>query len=116
MNIKKRLLFLIHVIIILLFLLTSCSVLKPANSHISKNTGNPMEPTRQISRVYPVKRDPRRYLDSNKRKKKRWTKTRQIPGSDCPWDRSFTSSAERKVKHKEKRAKAKLKREIRRER
>ena len=75
-----------------------------------------MEPTRQISRVYPTKRDPNRYLNNNKRKKKVWTKTRQIHGTDCPWDRSYTSTAEQKVKHKEKKAKRKLKRQIRRER
>ena len=113
---KKWYTLLFYYLVIFLFLTNSCSILKPANPHISKNTGNPMEPTRQISRVYPGKRDPKRYLDNNKRKKKVWTKIHQIPGTDCPWDKSFTSSAERKVKNKETKAKRKLKRQIRRER
>lgn len=101
--------------VLMILFLSSCSLLQPQNPHINKNTGNPMEPSRQISRVYPARRDANRYLDSNKKKKKKWTKIRQIHGFDCPWDKSYTSSADKWIKFKLSRTKAKLKRQIRRE-
>jgi hypothetical protein len=112
MNQIRRLIFISVTSIIILFL-SSCSLLKPANPHLSKNTGNPMEPTRQISRVYPPRRDANRYLDSNRKKKKNWTKIRQAYGFDCPWDKSFTSTAERRIKCRLRRTKAKLRRQAR---
>ena len=112
MNQNQRLHLLSVTFVIILFL-SSCSLLKPANPHASKNTGNPMEPTRQINRVYPPKRDANRYLDSNKKKKKNWTKIRQAYGFDCPWDKSYTSTAERRIKCRLRRTKAKLRRQSR---
>jgi hypothetical protein len=114
MDRKRARIFLLVSFFLNFIFLSSCSVIQPGNPHKSPNKGNPMEPTRQISRVYPTKRDANRYLDSDKKKKKRWTKVRQISAFDCPWDRSFTSSAEKKVKCKLHRTRAKLKREIKR--
>lgn len=109
----RRLIILSATIIIIILFLSSCSLLKPANPHVSENTGNPMEPTRQINRVYPARRDANRYLDSDKKKKKNWTKIRQNYGFDCPWDKSYTSTAERRIKCRLRRTKAKLRRQAR---
>ena len=113
---NRPLIFLPATFVLMILFLSSCSMLQPQNPHVSKNTGNPMEPTRQINRVYPASREANRYLDSNKKKKRKWTKIRQIHGFDCPWDKSYTSSADKRIKCKLRRTKAKLKRQSRRNR
>ncbi|MFO7658331.1 MAG: hypothetical protein R6W78_14830 [Bacteroidales bacterium] len=102
--------------LIMLLVLSSCSVITPTNPHMHKNTGNPMEPTRQISRVYPEKQNSNRYLNNNKKKKQSWTKINQVPGFDCPWDKSYHSTAEKKIQKKLNKSKAKLKKEVKKNR
>ncbi|MBN2611521.1 MAG: hypothetical protein JXB00_08195 [Bacteroidales bacterium] len=107
---------LFYISLITLLVLSSCSVIKPRNPHMHKNTGNPMEPSRQISRVYPEKRDTNRYLNNNKKKKQKWTKIRQVPGFDCPWDKSYYSTSEKKIQKKLNKSKAKLKKAMKKNR
>ena len=111
---NRRLIFLPAIFVSMILFLSSCSLLQPPNPYVSKNTGNPMEPTRQINRAYPASRGANRYLDSNKKKKRKWTKIRQVYGFDCPWDKTYTSTADKKIKCKLRRTKAKLKRQTRR--
>jgi hypothetical protein len=111
---NRRLIFLPAIFVSMILFLSSCSLLQPQNPYVIKNTGNPMEPTRQINRAYPASRDANRYLDSNKKKKRKWTKIRQVYGFDCPWDKTYTSTADKKIKCKLRRTKAKLKRQTRR--
>ena len=114
MNQNRRLIPLPSALFLIIFFLSSCALLQPQNPHVSKNTGNPMEPTRQINRIYPKRRDTNRYLGSGKKKKKKWTKIRQIYGFDCPWDKSYTSTAEKKIKHRLRRTRSQLKRQTKR--
>src|SRR4030042_226611 len=110
MNLNRSLLFLLITFLFCILVFSSCSIIQPRNPYVSSNTGDPMEPTRQINRVYPTRRDATRYLDTNKKKKKKWTKIRQIYGFDCPWDKSYTSSADKRIKSKLRNSRAKLKR------
>jgi hypothetical protein len=113
MNQNRSSLFLL-VIFFFGIMFSSCSIIQPRNSYAGSNTGNPMEPTRQINRVYPARHNTKRYLDSNKKKKRKWTKIRQIYGFDCPWDKSYTSKSHKKIECRLRWRKAKLRREIRR--
>lgn len=70
------------------------------SSYAGSNTGDPMVPTRHINRVVPPRKDNTRYLDSNKKKKKKWTKIKPAKGSDCPWREYYSSSAEKKIEKK----------------
>jgi hypothetical protein len=114
MSQNKRSLFLLVTFIFCMLIFLSCSTIQQQNTYAGSNTGNPMEPTRQINRVYPSQRDDNRYLDSNKRKKKTWTKNKIIYAFDCPWDKTYTSSSYNRIKRKLWWRRLKLKREIRR--
>jgi hypothetical protein len=114
MSQKKRPLFLLVTLIFCMLIVTSCSIIQTQNTYAGSNTGNPMEPTRQINRVYPSQRDDNRYLDSNKRKRKTWTRIRMIFPFDCPWDKTFTSTSHKRIERKLWWRRLKLKREIRR--
>ena len=114
MNQIRLLILLSATFFLIIFSLSSCSLIQPQNPHLGNNTGNPLEHTRQISRIYPSRRDANRYLDSNKKKKRKWTTIRQIYGFDCPWDKSYTSTSDKRIKCKLRRTKAKLKRQPRR--
>ncbi|MBN2215176.1 MAG: hypothetical protein JW723_13130 [Bacteroidales bacterium] len=114
MNRYRNLLSIPATLFFIVLFFTSCSVIQPQNPYGSSNTGNPMEPTRQVNRVYPFQRDNNRYLDSNKKKKKSRTKIRQIYGFDCPWDKTYSSKAHKKIERKLWWRKLMLKREIRR--
>ncbi len=114
MSPNKGPLFLLVTLIFCILIFSSCSIVQKQNPYVGSNTGNPMEPTRQINRVYPSRRDDNRYLDSNKKRKKTWTKIRMIYPYDCPWDKTYTSNSHKRIERKLWWRRWKLKREIKR--